>query len=90
VGRVHQPERERDASYWPTPEAHDAMPVVADTMNTSRKVVFSRILTDPNWENTDLINDDIVGAMRRKKHEPGPDMVIMGSGRSCRSSAGRA
>lgn len=32
------------------------------------------------WKNTTLIKDDLVGAVRRLKNEPGGDMVILGSG----------
>lgn len=68
------------ASYWPTPEAHDAMPVVADRMNRLAKVVFSRTLDHASWANTELITGNIEDAIRSKKHESGPDLVIMGSG----------
>jgi dihydrofolate reductase len=68
------------ASYWPTPEAIEAMPTVAEGMNRMPKVVFSRTLDQPLWENTELVNGDIEAAVERMKGEPGPDMVIMGSG----------
>ena len=67
-------------SFWPTPEAHDAMPVVAEQMNRLPKVVFSRTLDDATWENTELIRDDPAEAIRLKKQEPGRDLLVMGSG----------
>jgi len=68
------------ASYWPTPQAAKSMPEVARAMNESPKVVFSRGLERPEWKNTKLIKRDITEAMRRMKTEPGPDMIIFGSG----------
>ena len=68
------------ARYWPTPEAIEAMPTVAEGMNRMPKVVFSRTLDRPLWENTELVMGDIEAAVERMKGEPGPDMVIMGSG----------
>ena len=49
-------------------------------MNSARKIVFSRTLTEASWENTRLINGDIVEAVRQLKLESGPDMLLMGSG----------
>ncbi len=68
------------ASYWPTPAALEALPVVAQQMNALPKVVFSRTLQEASWENTELVTGDIEDVVRRMKQEPGPDMVIMGSG----------
>ncbi len=68
------------ASYWPTPEATEAMPVVAERMNSLPKVVFSRTLEQASWANTELITGNIADAIQSKKQESGPDMVIMGSG----------
>lgn len=68
------------ASFWPTPMALQTNPAVAERMNALPKIVFSRTLDAATWNNTTLIKDDIVGAMRGLKAEPGPDMVILGSG----------
>jgi dihydrofolate reductase len=68
------------ASFWPTQEAFDTLPVVAQQMNDLPKVVFSRTLDEASWANTELIRDDPVGAIRVRKAGAGPDMVIMGSG----------
>ena len=67
-------------SFWPTPAAMDTMPEVAKAMNDLPKVVFSRTMDKPSWNNTRLVKDDLVGAVRRMKEEQGDDMVIMGSG----------
>jgi dihydrofolate reductase len=68
------------ASFWPTPQAAQTMPEVAERMNSLPKIVFSRTLESASWQNTTLITNDIVGAMRRLKAERGADLVIFGSG----------
>jgi dihydrofolate reductase len=56
------------------------MPAVAERMNNLPKVVFSRTLDKATWNNTKLVKGNIAEEMRKLKNEPGPDMVIMGSG----------
>jgi dihydrofolate reductase len=68
------------ASFWPTPAAMQSLPVVAERMNNLQKVVFSRTLDRASWSNTRLVKGDPVAELRGMKAEPGPDMVIMGSG----------
>ena len=68
------------ASYWPTPQAIKALPVVAKTMNGASKLVFSRTLSTADWNNTRLVRGDPVEEVRRLKKEDGPGMVVMGSG----------
>jgi dihydrofolate reductase len=68
------------ASFWPTPQAMQSMPAVAKGMNTMPKFVVSRTLDKPSWSNTALVKDDLPGAVRKMKREPGPDIAILGSG----------
>jgi len=68
------------ARFWPTRLAAETMPVVAERMNNLPKVVFSRTLDKAAWTNAKLVKDDVVGAIRRMKNEPGEDMAILGSG----------
>lgn len=68
------------ASFWPTPAARERVPEVAEGMNRMPKFVFSRTLKHASWENTTLVKDDLVAAVRKMKHESGPDMAILGSG----------
>jgi dihydrofolate reductase len=68
------------AGWWPTEQAKQANPVVAEGMNAMQKVVFSRTLRDAAWDNTTVVSDDMAGAVRRMKQEPGPGMAILGSG----------
>ena len=67
-------------SYWPTAQAAKDMPVVAEGMNSAPKIVFSRTMDKATWNNTKLVNGDIVAAMKTLKSERGPDIVLMGSG----------
>lgn len=68
------------ASYWPTPMAMQNDPVVAKHMNELEKIVFSRTLDSATWSNTKLMKGDLAAEMRKLKSEPGPDIVILGSG----------
>ena len=67
-------------SFWPTPAAMEMAPEVAKAMNDMQKVVFSRTLKQASWKNTTLVKDDIVAETRKMKLQPGPGMVILGSG----------
>jgi dihydrofolate reductase len=67
-------------SFWPTEEARKMMPEVAEGMNNLPKVVFSRKMDQPTWNNTRLVKDNIEGEVRRMKSEDGDDMTILGSG----------
>ncbi len=66
------------ASYWPTPQAKQFDPVIADRMNMARKVVFSRTLDSATWAGTALVKGNLPGEVRTLKKEN--DVVILGSG----------
>ena len=68
------------AGFWPTPAAKAMNAAVAEGMNTMPKVVFSRTLARASWSNTTLVKTDPAAAVRKMKGEPGPDMVVLGSG----------
>lgn len=68
------------AAFWPTPDAARMLPEVARGMNAAPKLVFSRTLDTVSWQNTTLMKGDLVGAVRTLKTQPGPDLVILGSG----------
>jgi dihydrofolate reductase len=68
------------AGFWPTPNAINAFPKVAETMNSARKVVFSKTLDHASWNNTRLVKSDLVSEVRKIKNEPGKGVVIFGSG----------
>jgi dihydrofolate reductase len=68
------------ASFWPTPQASEMMPVVAERMNGLPKVVFSKTMNTASWQNTRLVKNDPAAEMRKMKSEPGDGLCIMGSG----------
>ena len=68
------------AGFWPTPQAKQALPEVAASMNRMRKYVFSRTLQKVEWENSSLLTGDLAREVRSLKTQRGPALLIMGSG----------
>ena len=68
------------AGFWPTPVAHQNMPDVAEAMNKTPKLVFSRTLDTLSWQNAKLMKGDLIGETRKLKQGNGDDFVIFGSG----------
>src|SRR6476660_6426489 len=66
--------------YWPTPMAKQHNPVVAEGMNNMPKFVFSRTMDKASWNNTTVVKGDPVAEVKKMKQQPGPGMVILGSG----------
>lgn len=64
-------------AYWPY-QAHDNP--VAQTLNAAKKYVASRTLTTLEWNNSTLLDGDVVSAIKALKAQPGPDLQIIGSG----------
>jgi dihydrofolate reductase len=63
-------------------EAFEPMPAgdpFGDLMNAPAKYVVSRTLEKPIWRNTTIIRDDVVGAVRALKAQPGGTIVTDGS-----------
>ena len=52
----------------------------SDRINTMRKLVVSTTLTDPQWNNTEVIGGDVAEAVGALKDEPGGDIVQYGFG----------
>jgi len=52
----------------------------ADKMNSMRKVVVSTTIGEPAWENTTVVGDDVAGAVRALRAEPGGNVLVAGSG----------
>ena len=67
------------AGFWPTPMAYEMFPKVADGMNKSEKIVFSKTLKKVDWANTKLVSTDLVKAIKKLKTGE-KDMTILGSG----------
>lgn len=68
------------AAWWPSPQAAQTMPDVAEGMNRMPKWVASRTLTQPGWANTQVLQGDLPEAVRKLKMASGPDIAIPGSG----------
>jgi dihydrofolate reductase len=68
------------ASFWPTPMGANAYPEVAVGMNKAKKIVFSRKMNSAEWNNTRVVQSDLVGEVRKLKSEPGHVLAILGSG----------
>lgn len=68
------------ASFWPTPAAAAALPAVAERMNALPKLVVSRSIDRPAWNNTTVVRGDLAVEFAKLKAAPGDDMVILGSG----------
>ncbi len=66
-------------AFWPTPLAAQQMPVVAKGMNAAKKHVASRSLK-PTWNNTHLLQGELVEAVRALKGGEGPGITVLGSG----------
>jgi dihydrofolate reductase len=64
------------APVWPTLSGNE----LADKMNDMPKYVASSTLTEPAWNNTRVIDGDLVEAVTRLKTERGGDIVQFGFG----------
>ncbi len=64
-------------AYWPyQPDNHP----IAKTLNAAKKHVASRTLTTLHWNNSTLLQGDVVPAIVALKAQPGLDLQIIGSG----------
>jgi dihydrofolate reductase len=52
---------------------------VARKMNSYRKVVFSKTLSNATWNNSTIIKEVRPDEIKKLKEEPGKDMVLLGS-----------
>jgi len=68
------------ANWWPSEQAKQMMPEVANTMNSRQKVVFSRTLEEATWSNTRLVKDNLIEEVQKLKKDAAEDIVIFGSG----------
>src|SRR5947199_4858527 len=63
------------AKAWPAREGP-----FADKLNSDPKCVVSTTLTDPEWQNTTAIVDDVVNAISKLKHDTEGVILVAGSG----------
>jgi len=67
------------ASFWPSDAARANDPIVAEKMNTTPKIVFSRTLERAEWQNTRLVKDNVQSEIDALKRQPGKDIAVFGS-----------
>jgi dihydrofolate reductase len=63
-------------AYWPYQPADHP---IAITFNAAKKHVASRTLTTLDWNNSTLLQGDVVPAIIALKAQPGPDLQTIGS-----------
>jgi dihydrofolate reductase len=64
------------AAAWPQREGD-----FAEKINKGRKVLVSTTLTDPTWENTEVISSDVPARLARLREETEGNILVSGSGR---------
>ncbi|WP_029192492.1 dihydrofolate reductase family protein [Paenibacillus harenae] len=62
------------------PNVPQQMKAVAEQLTQMLKVVFSKTLKESNWDNTKILQGDLLEATRVLKEEDGTDILVMGSG----------
>jgi dihydrofolate reductase len=68
---------EKMAAFWPNAPSDDP---IAQYLNGVQKYVASRTLSAVHWQNTELIDGDVVQRVREIKDEPGKNIGVLGSG----------
>ncbi|MEZ2128693.1 MULTISPECIES: dihydrofolate reductase family protein [unclassified Sinorhizobium] len=66
------------AAVWPTVKS-----AMADRMNTLPKYLASRTIGKPEWSNTSLLSDDLVGSVKGLKDSIEGNILIYGSASIC-------
>jgi dihydrofolate reductase len=66
------------AKAWPDMEDDAGF---ADKMNSMKKYVVSSTLTDPTWNNTEVLGPDLKAEIQRIKREAPGDILVAGSAR---------
>jgi dihydrofolate reductase len=65
------------AAYWPNASAEEQ--VIAEPLNTKPKYVASRTLTEPEWQNSSVLQGEVANAVTALKQEDGGDLHVIGS-----------
>jgi dihydrofolate reductase len=63
------------AAAWPTREGP-----FADKLNNDPKVVVSTTLSDPEWQNTTVISEDVANALSKLRQDTEGVILVAGSG----------
>lgn len=64
------------ASFWPNQKDNPG----AEPLNKATKYVVSTTLTNPSWDKTVVIRDNVVEELKKLKQTDGPDLQVHGSG----------
>jgi dihydrofolate reductase len=64
-------------SFWPN-QSDDATGIT-DYLNRVEKYVVSSTMTDPQWQNSNILSGDPVAQVRALKEQPGRDITVTGS-----------
>lgn len=67
------------ANYWPTSASASEDPVIADFMNGTNKIVFSKTLEKVDWKNTRLVNEITPEQIKKIKQQADKNILIYGS-----------
>src|SRR3954464_11677354 len=62
------------AEAWPSREGD-----FADKINKGKKVLVSTTVTDPSWENTDVISENVPDELRKLREETDGNILVAGS-----------
>jgi dihydrofolate reductase len=63
------------ADAWPSREGE-----FADKINQGKKVLVSTTITDPDWENTEVISENVPDDLRKLRDETDGNILVAGSG----------
>ena len=71
-------------SYWPNvindPSAHEEVRALAKELTQMTKIVFSKTRGGAHWENSQIVQGNVVETVRALKQGDGADITIFGSG----------
>jgi dihydrofolate reductase len=74
VGRVTY---EMLAAYWPNQKKNEMG--IADRLNSAPKYVVSSTLKKAEWNNSTIINENVVEEISKLKQQPGQNILMFGS-----------
>src|ERR671915_2083733 len=66
------------AGYWGVMDPSEN--AIAEALNTKPKYVASSTLTEPEWDDTTVLSDDVAAAVGELKAKPGGELQVHGSG----------
>lgn len=74
-------------SFWPSKQGLEEDPIVAEKMNNTPKIVFSKTLKKANetdiWKQVRLYKNNIAEEIQKLKKEEGKSIAVLGSNNLC-------